>query len=97
MFGLRHLPRYTRFLSVLKQKLFDLRLVIVIHDFWARSSEILFLHNSWFTRRFQEYNPAHNWKLPVSLKVKLQNIGVTTKLAAKSILVSEKTWFRAAW
>ena len=30
----------------------------VIHDFQAHSSEFLFLHNSRFTRRFQEHNPA---------------------------------------
>ena len=32
----------------------------VIHNFRARSSEILFLHNSQFTRRFQERNPTYN-------------------------------------
>ena len=32
----------------------------VIHNFQARSSEILFLHDSRFTRHFKECNPKYN-------------------------------------
>ena len=36
----------------------------VIHDFQARSSKILFLCDSLFTRHFQERNHAYSWELP---------------------------------
>ena len=34
----------------------------IIHDFRARSSEILFLRDSQFMWCFQERNPTYNWE-----------------------------------
>ena len=60
-FGL-HGFRYTRL-----RKTINIKKIVrftmqnsVIQDFRACSSEILFLHDSRFTQRSQEHNPAYN-------------------------------------
>ena len=53
---------YTRLRKIINSKKivrFTMRKSL-LHNFWERSSKILFLRNSWFTQHFQECNPAYS-------------------------------------